>query len=158
MQKPAGETLHILAIDAVTDNAGQVLRDFILRFAAVLGAQEVVAVIHKDDTTAIDLHLSAGQIAVKDLPQWFEKAPELNGGGKGGLCVRYPCSPGFVAQLKHWVDHLVSAPPIDMPLDKPRPPVLSGRIAAHHFVLSADNFARCENLALRLQRSRFLIF
>ena len=158
MQKPTGETLHILAIDLVTDIAGQVLRDFIVGFAAITGAQEVVAVIHKDDTTAIDLHLSAGQIAVKELPQWFEKASELNGGGKGGLCVRYPCSPGFVAQLKHWVDHLVSAPPLDMPLDKPRPPVLSGRSAAHPFVLSADILARCENLALCLQQSQFLIF
>ena len=64
MQKPTGETLHILAIDLVTDIAGQVLRDFIVGFAAITGAQEVVAVIHKDDTTAIDLHLSAGQIAV----------------------------------------------------------------------------------------------
>uniref|UniRef100_UPI002FDBD7B2 condensation domain-containing protein n=1 Tax=Streptomyces sp. IBSBF 3136 TaxID=2903524 RepID=UPI002FDBD7B2 len=57
----------------------------------------------------------------------------------------------------HWAQELSGAQPPELPTDRPRPAVASGRGAAHHFTLPAALVRRVEALARRRTATPFMV-
>ena len=68
------------------------------------------------------LHESAGGDSRSPLPPLPAELPRLRASGSGGPFERAECPPGV--SLAFWRDELAGLPPgIDLPVDRPRPPV-----------------------------------
>ncbi|MEW5928180.1 MAG: amino acid adenylation domain-containing protein [Gemmatimonadota bacterium] len=63
--------------------------------------------------------------------------------------------PGMEQHLAWWRERLAGAPPLDLPGDRPRPPVRSFRGAVHPFLLPAGTRERCAALARESRATPF---
>ena len=115
--------------------------------------------------------LSFGLLA-RDLGQFYSAFASGNESELAALppplTIQYPdyaawrsaCvgSATHAAQLEYWVERLDLAPPLDMVLDKARPPTLSGAGAFHYFTLDADLVARFKLTGARNRCTPFMTF